>query len=355
MTRATTTPCQYHRRRALLMRLLSVIFSFGALRAAAATCENEIDYVAVRERLVEKIETARVNYEPFAHVFMENVFPDEVYDCILEHLPTRLGSYRPMEKNRKRHFIPLIDRLGGTQTKVPFWSELSKVTLGSDDVRDAYVRKFRTTIESRFKTKVETVLKTIQLNHRLDLTRDSPGYSIPPHTDTNDKAVTILYYLAKKDGKSKTSMGTRTYVSKKNESDAWKDGIASAANNFKGFTEVESAPFVTNVVFAFAPCWSSWHGVKSIGNSERDTIQGFITIEQLANKKELKEYLRTTRRKKKNTFFENFGRKVACIANPDTNSIGMDASPPQISSEAEEVLREMNSLTQQSDPFGKLI
>ena len=70
---------------------------------------------------------------------------------------------------------------------------------------------------------------------------------------------------------------------------------------------------------------------------------------------ELKEYLRTTRRKKKNTFFENFGRKVACIANPDTNSIGMDASPPQISSEAEEVLREMNSLTQQSDPFGKLI
>ena len=95
--------------------------------------------------------------------------------------------------------------------------------------------------------------------------------------------------------------------------------------------------------------------MKSIGNSERDTIQGFITIEQLANKKELKEYLRTTRRKKKNTFFENFGRKVACIANPDTNSIGMDASPPQISSEAEEVLREMNSLTQQSDPFRKLI
>merc|ERR1712159_486185 len=252
MTRATTTPCQYHRRRALLMRLLSVIFSFGALRAAAATCE----------------------------------------------------------KNRKRHFIPLIDRLGGTQTKVPFWSELSKVTLGSDDVRDAYVRKFRTTIESRFKTKVETVLKTIQLNHRLDLTRDFPGYSIPPHTDTNDKAVTILYYLAKKEGKSKTSMGTRTYVSKKNESDAWKDGIASAANNFKGFTEVESAPFVPNVVFAFAPCWSSWHGVKSIGNSERDTIQGFITIEQLANKKELKEYLRTTRRKK-NIFRELW--KESCL------------------------------------------
>ena len=198
----------------------------------------------------------------------QEVFSDDVYDCILEHLPTRLESYRPMEKNRKRHFIPLIDRLGGVQTKVPFWSELSKVTLGSDDVRDAYVRKFRTTIESRFKTKVETVLKTIQLNHRLDLTRDSPGYSIPPHTDTNDKAVKILYYLAQKGGKSKVSMGTKTYFSKKNESDAWKDGIASAANNFNGFTEIESAPFVPNVVFAFAPCWSSWHGVKNIGNSD---------------------------------------------------------------------------------------
>jgi len=194
--------------------VLSLLFSFGAL-CAASTCENEIDYGAVRERLVWKIETARINYEPFAHVFMEEVFSDDVYDCILEHLPTRLESYRPMEKNRKRHFVPLIDRLGGVQTKVPFWSELSKVTLGSDDVRDAYVRKFRTTIESRFKMNAEKVLKTIQLNHRLDLTRDSPGYSIPPHTDTNDKAVTILYYLAQKGGKSKVSMGTKTYVSKK--------------------------------------------------------------------------------------------------------------------------------------------
>ena len=86
-----------------------------------------------------------------------------------------------------------------------------------------------------------------------------------------------------------------------------------------------------------------------------DFIPGQRAYQIDVNKKELKEYLRTTRRKKKNTFFENFGRKVACIANPDTNSIGMDASPPQISSEAEEVLREMNSLTQQSDPFGKLI
>ena len=133
------------------MRLLSVIFSFGALRAAAATCENEIDYVAVRERLVEKIETARVNYEPFAHVFMENVFPEEVYDCILEHLPTRLGSYRPMKEQKDTSYLLSTDLVA--QTKVPFWSELSKVTLGSDDVRDAYVRKFRTTIESRFKTK----------------------------------------------------------------------------------------------------------------------------------------------------------------------------------------------------------
>ena len=100
--------------------------------------------------------------------------------------------------------------------------------------------------------------------------------------------------------------------------------------------------------------------MKNIGNSERDTIQGFITIEQLANKKELKEYLRTTRRvssssgKKKNRFFENFGRKVACIANPAATFVGMDDSPPRISSEAEEVLRQMNSLTKQSDSFGKL-
>ena len=42
------------------------------------------------------------------------------------------------------------------------------------------------------------------------------------------------------------------------------------------------------------------------------------------------------------------------VSNIKTTVVGMDDSPPRISSEAEEVLRQMNSLTKQSDSFGKL-
>jgi hypothetical protein len=66
---------------------------------------------------------------------------------------------------------------------------------------------------------------------------------------------------------------------------------STPSKNFNNdFEEVESIPFVPNVVFAFAPCWSSWHGVENIGNGERDTIQGFVTIEELIGEGHFDKY-----------------------------------------------------------------
>jgi hypothetical protein len=106
--------------------------------------------------------------------------------------------------------------------------------------------------------------------------------------------------------------------------DEERDGIASAAKNFKGFDEVESAPFIPNSAFVFAPCSKSWHGVPNIQNNERDTIQGFITIEKLENKKKLKTYLRGNKGRR-NDFFDNYGRKVQCeVGTFSSKNLGND-------------------------------
>ncbi|CAL6334097.1 unnamed protein product [Bathycoccus prasinos] len=239
---------------------------------------EKIDFQSVKKRVVEKIETATVKRVPFSHVFVEGIFSERVYACVLRHL-----ANNDTEEN-----------LTYVKAKEPsFWGHLSRA-LGSDEVKSAYVRKFGATMERRFGgVKVERVLQNVRLNHRLDLTRDTSGYSIPPHTDTNEKAVSILCYLAFPET-SNTSVGTRMYASKNKRDDGIRyprGSTSTPSKNFNNdFEEVESIPFVPNVVFAFAPCWSSWHGVENIGNGERDTIQGFVTIEELIGEGHFDKY-----------------------------------------------------------------
>jgi len=265
-----------------------------------ADCSYEkIDFQSVKNRVVEKIETATVERVPFSHVFVKGIFSERVYACVLRHLANKDTeenlTYAPMANWPGRNSIPLIDKFGKVKAKEPsFWGHLSRA-LGSDEVKSAYVRKFGATMERRFGgVKVERVLQNVRLNHRLDLTRDTSGYSIPPHTDTNEKAVSILYYLAFPET-SNTSVGTRMYASKNKRDDGIRypprGSTSTPSKNFNNdFEEVESIPFVPNVVFAFAPCWSSWHGVENIGNGERDTIQGFVTIEELVGEGHFDKY-----------------------------------------------------------------
>ena len=260
---------------------------------------EKIDFQSVKKRVVEKIETATVGRVPFSHVFVKGIFSERVYACVLRHLAKNDTeenlTYIPMANWPGRNSIPRIDKFGKVKAKEPsFWGHLSRA-LGSDEVKSAYVRKFGATMERRFGgVKVERVLQNVRLNHRLDLTRDTSGYSIPPHTDTNEKAVSILYYLAFPET-SNTSVGTRMYASKNKRDDGIRyprvGSTSTPSKNFNNdFEEVESIPFVPNVVFAFAPCWSSWHGVENIGNGERDTIQGFVTIEELVGEGHFDKY-----------------------------------------------------------------
>ena len=189
-----------------------------------ADCSYEkIDFQSVKNRVVEKIETATVERVPFSHVFVKGIFSERVYACVLRHLANKDTeenlTYAPMANWPGRNSIPLIDKFGKVKAKEPsFWGHLSRA-LGSDEVKSAYVRKFGATMERRFGgVKVERVLQNVRLNHRLDLTRDTSGYSIPPHTDTNEKAVSILYYLAFPET-SNTSVGTRMYASKNKRDD----------------------------------------------------------------------------------------------------------------------------------------
>ena len=101
------------------------------------------------------------------------------------------------------------------------------------------------------------------------------GYAIGPHTDSEAKWVTTLFYLPKTNilkGAGGTLVGKFRDGKQQKEGSKWE--------GFGGYNVVKRAPFTPNSVFAFAPCYTSWHAVAPLamkGAVRRDTIQAFIS------------------------------------------------------------------------------
>ena len=115
----------------------------------------------------------------------------------------------------------------------------------------------------------------------MELTRDVKGFSVGPHTDSQAKWVTTLFYLPrdrKLVGKGGTLVGKFKDGRKQTGGSTWQ--------SFDGFVPVRRAAFEPNSALAFAPCHTSWHAVEAMGGAVvRDTIQGFISSETKRPKK----------------------------------------------------------------------
>ena len=82
---------------------------------------------------------------------------------------------------------------------------------------------------------------------------------LTPHTDHCKKVLSILFYMPYDDDARTQRSGTAMYRPMKR---APKDMKCMATMpDFTGFKETLRASYASNVMFAFAPCKGSWHGV----------------------------------------------------------------------------------------------
>ncbi|CAL6338912.1 unnamed protein product [Bathycoccus prasinos] len=181
---------------------------------------------------IDKIRSARIIKDPFPHVFIENIYAQRVYSCMLKNMPQE-DNDRVLVSSRTK---------GLPDWK--FWVSYTKV-LGGSQVAQAWV------------------------GYSLDLNRDLAGYYIAPHTDSVNKLVTTLYYLPI--DATNSAVGTTMYKSLNTRPGA-------SATKFKA---MKQARFLPNSVLAFAPCKSSWHGIEERKINQgivRDTIQAFVRV-----------------------------------------------------------------------------
>ena len=220
------------------------------------------------ERIVhhalDAIARARDCADPFPHLELENFFPAEAYDAMLDHMPDA-ADYRAMS-GRSRE-ARLADGTP-TRTKIDLlpefirhleapqraaWEPVGRA-LCCDAVREAFRRRLAAGLSRRFGHGHERRrMYPIPV-----LTRDVPGYRIGIHPDTVRKAMTVQLYLPR-DG-SIRHVGTSFH--------------RRVAAGKDGFEEARRVPFLPNGGYAFAVGEDTWHSVATLGPevATRDSI-----------------------------------------------------------------------------------
>ncbi|HYW60560.1 MAG TPA: hypothetical protein VE909_08550 [Xanthobacteraceae bacterium] len=212
--------------------------------------------------VVGNIEAARVVEAPFFHLEFDRVFPADIYEAMLDHMPSA-ADYRPLPGRNKGNI-----REDGTSTRVKIdlfpeytrhlprskravWDLVGRA-LCSAEVQAAFMRQLAPGLKRRFgETFAETGMYPIPV-----LTRDIPGYRITPHTDTQWKGITVQLYLPPDD--ANTHIGTIFH-------DRLPDGSLSKATQMK---------FARNTGYAFAVGDNTWHSADPVGAEveTRDSI-----------------------------------------------------------------------------------
>jgi hypothetical protein len=221
---------------------------------------REIDQLA--QHVTKAIGVSSQKTEPFFHLQLSNVFPEDVYAQMLEAMPVK-GDYRVMSGRTKS---TRTNNGGGTRTKIDLFPEYIRHlpaakkeiwrvvgrTLCSKEVRDAFMQRLAPGLDRRFGGKFFKVgMYPIPI-----LMRDVPGYRIGIHPDTHWKGITIQLYLPRDN--STQHIGT----------------IFHRRNEKKSYEKVSQMSFSPNTGYAFAVDKETYHSVDTVGPevNTRDSI-----------------------------------------------------------------------------------
>ncbi|KAK3267181.1 hypothetical protein CYMTET_24249 [Cymbomonas tetramitiformis] len=274
--------------RCILVMLLRVLGIIDTRTEAKLNCQIDLE---LYNYTLNKVKNAKVLKEPFPHVFIEDIFQPDFYPCILNKLPDgkRRGPYKSFKS--ERYLVKLADRTGvqlqpgardyreatAKALDINFWTEFTEM-FANPELGRQWVETLGASTSKRYDPQGED--KKIRFVYRMDLSRDLSGYEIGPHTDTDFKWVTTLFYLPS----TAKHSGVGTAILKSKSGRVQKSGTRHMPWG-SDWTVHSRAPFIPNSVFAFAPCWHSWHAVPKMKEQvTRDTLQGFVQSSKRTSK-----------------------------------------------------------------------
>lgn len=227
--------------------------------ATLAAADREVSRRTL-EHLLRQIAHTPALHEPFSHVYLEEVFPDDVYRELLGRLPAPELYGRAAERHtdgeggyvRSRLELTAANLAGMPAPARALWSGVA-AALTAPELKQAMFTKLARDLAFRYGIP-EAQVGQLAGHARPTLYRETEGFEIPPHPDTRKKVVTMhLYFPA---DRSQLELGTALY---RQRLLAWPFGDWR-----RRFVKVKQFPFQPNSGYAFvvnnALTRKSWHG-----------------------------------------------------------------------------------------------
>ncbi len=229
----------------------------------------------VLDHLLKTIEATPALDEPFCHIYLENVFPQDIYQQLRANLPdTKLYTtaadrhYNQGDGQFTRSMFPLtaaqLAVLPADQRQL-----LASVAaaLTAPALKQAMYAKLAKDLAFRYGLSADKV-PDLDGWSRPTLYRETAGFEIPPHPDTRKKIVTMQLYLPA--DHTQLDLGTALYQRKVL---AWPFGDWR-----QKFAKVKQFLFQPNSAYAFVVnntlTKKSWHGREELPPNAgvRDTL-----------------------------------------------------------------------------------
>jgi hypothetical protein len=221
--------------------------------------------VHILEHLLERINDIPAIDEPFSHIYLEQVFPEDVYEQVLHHLPDpavyRAAAERHYDSGEGEYVrslfeLTLAQMVRLSEEEQELWNGIA-AALTAPELKEAMFTKLAKDLTFRYGVPASHVGQLAGFA-RPTLYRETAGFEIPPHPDTRKKVVTMHLYLPADD--SQLDLGTALYRRKRF---AWPFGTWHHR-----FEKVKQFAFQPNSGYAFvvnnALTKQSWHGREKL-------------------------------------------------------------------------------------------
>jgi hypothetical protein len=242
-----------------------------------ATVTSTAQEIASRtlDHLLGRIEATPSIEEPFTHIYVEDVFPDDVYTQMLASLPDPRLYGKTAERHHKgeaggytRSMFPIAPST--LKDVFPSHAELWRgvgAALTAPELKRAMYARLARDLAFRFGAP-EAKVPGLAGYSRPTLYRETEGFEIRPHPDTRKKVVTMHLYLPA--DRSQLELGTALYRRKT---------MALPFGAWRGrFEKVKQFSFQPNSGYAFVVnnkiTKKSWHGREELppGAGVRNTL-----------------------------------------------------------------------------------
>ncbi|MFN0044227.1 MAG: hypothetical protein ACKVSF_13565 [Alphaproteobacteria bacterium] len=216
----------------------------------------------VKRHMLYRIGNAPARPYPYAHFFLEGVFPDDFYAELRRRLPSAAAYTSIAQTGRvtrgaypERAIFFLADEaLGALDAEAArFWRGARELLL-DQELMALLIAKFEGAIQKRF----ADLEGDVTAEPETYLVKDGTGYHIGPHTDAPHRLLSALFYLPA-DSRWRAH-GTSLYLP------ADRKFTCEGGPHYhpEPFERIATMEYLPNSLFAFAKSDNSFHGVERV-------------------------------------------------------------------------------------------